>query len=42
MTDPRSNSAGTIRHKGERIRIKIKVMPGVIRPTVTATGGRRR
>jgi hypothetical protein len=42
MTDPRSNSAGTIRHQGARIRLKPKPVPGVIRPTVTATGGRRR
>jgi hypothetical protein len=42
MTDPRSNSAGTIRHKGTRIRLHAKPVPGVIRPSSTATASRRR
>jgi len=42
MTDPRQNSAGTIRHQGTRIRLQAKPVPGVIRPAATATGDRRR
>jgi hypothetical protein len=42
MTDPRSNSAGTIRHQGSRIRLQAKPVPGILKPAATATGARRR
>jgi hypothetical protein len=42
MTDPRQNSAGTIRHQGTRIRLQAKPVPGVLRPSGSAKGDRRR
>ena len=41
MTDPRTNSTGTIRHSGTRIRLTPKPVPGIIRPASGADKRRR-